>query len=123
MTSPGRRPRESTPIPGSNFHEFPFLCIHVGFILHSVPHTCRVSKFSASHAQSWPFLVHVVVLTDGPMMVRTQTLKVKDHERHLKKVEELVQQKLSRQLPEDDNVFETIKGAGVWGAVEINNDY
>jgi|Cyp1metagenome_2_1107374.scaffolds.fasta_scaffold03046_4 hypothetical protein len=67
--------------------------------------------------------VHVVVLTDGPMMVRTQTLKVKDHERHLKKVEELVQQKLSRQLPEDDNVFETIKGAGVWGAVEINNDY
>ena len=58
-------------------------------------------------------------------MVRTQTLKVKDHERHLKKVEELVQQKLSRQLPEDDNVFETIKGAGVWGAVEITvySDY
>lgn len=41
---------------------------------------------------------------------KTQTMKVKDHERHLKKVEELVQQKLSRQLPEDDNVFETIKG-------------
>eukprot|EP00435_Cladocopium_sp_Y103_P018156 s1202_g4.t1 len=51
-------------------------------------------------------------MTDGPdqTMVRTQTMKVKDHERHLKKVEELVQQKLSRQLPEDDNVFETIKG-------------
>ena len=46
-------------------------------------------------------------------------MKVKDRERHLKKVEELVQQKLSRQLPEDDNVFETIKGAGVWGAVEV----
>ena len=96
LTSPGY-PHESAPIPGSKFK-----FLSVGFI-HSFRHKLGVQILE--HAQSSSRCVDW-----SSWMVRTQTLKVKDHERHLKKVEELVLQKLSRQLPEDDTVFETVKG-------------